>query len=322
MIDLLVVLLLGLLLVRGWYRGFVREAMDLVSLVLGAVLAFRLAGPVGSAIAAMAGISPDVARFVGGAMVFVLAGVGAAVAVRYLERTLRLPGLNLANRVGGAGLAAAWGVFLTTVVLTLAAILPMPAAVADAVDDSAVARVLTDPDGLPQDVFNGLAGDGIVETLLELRSLVGERRVVIESGETITFPPADPEELSTDTDAALEVFDLLNRARVEAGVAPLAWSDALAAVGEGHARDMYANGYFSHESPTTGSVGDRLDAAGIPFRLSGENLALASTATDTHRGLMESPGHRHNMLLASYTRVGIAVVDGPLGLMTVQVFTA
>ena len=321
MIDVVLVLVLGLLLLRGWHRGFIREGMDLVVLVLGAVLAFRLAGPAGAVVEVLTGMSPDVARFVGGILVFVGVGIAGAIGVRWLEQTTRLPGLNVANRIGGAGLAAAWGLFLMTVFLTLAVVLPMPPTVASAVDESAVARTLTDPDGVPQGVFNGLAGDGIIQTVLELRHLVGTRQVVIEGEESVEFPPADPDRLEADPRSARRIFELVNRERIEAGVDPLAWSDALAEVGEGHARDMYLNGYFSHVSPTTGTVADRLFAVGITYRIAGENLALAATPEDTHRGLMDSPGHRRNILLDDYTRIGIAVVDGPLGLMTVQVFT-
>jgi uncharacterized protein YkwD len=68
-------------------------------------------------------------------------------------------------------------------------------------------------------------------------------------------------------------------------------------------------------------VGDRLNTAGIPFSIAGENLALAASSGEVHQGLMESPGHRANILSDAYRRVGIGVVVGPLGLMTVQVFS-
>ena len=54
MIDLVILVFLGLLLARGWTRGFVREAMDLVGLVIGTILAFRLGPAFGSIVAAMA----------------------------------------------------------------------------------------------------------------------------------------------------------------------------------------------------------------------------------------------------------------------------
>ena len=84
---------------------------------------------------------------------------------------------------------------------------------------------------------------------------------------------------------------------------------------------MYTEGFFGHTSPTTGDVGDRVEAAGIPFVLVGENLALAPTPGTVHDGLMSSEGHRANILGVDFTKVGVGVVSGPLGLMVVQVFT-
>jgi len=321
MIDVVALLLLGVLLVRGWVRGFVREGMDLAGLVVGTVLAFRLAPAVGSVVAALSGVSEEAARLIGGALILIAVGVAAALVTRMIEGRFRLPGLNLVNRAGGAGLAAAWGVFLATLVLTVGVVLPMPAAVAAQLESSAVTRTLTDPDGLAQEAFTGLGGDRIVGAVLRLRELVGSRRVVIGPGERLELTAAAPEDLEDDPAAARRVFELLNEARVDGGLAPLVWSDTLAAVAAGHASEMYREGYFAHESPVTGDIGDRLAAAGAPFSVAGENLALAVTTTEVHEGLMESPGHRANILGVTFRSAGVAVIAGPLGLMTVQVFT-
>ncbi|MEE8498101.1 MAG: CvpA family protein [Acidimicrobiia bacterium] len=320
MIDLVILVFLGLLLFRGWTRGFVREAMDLVGLVIGTVLAFRLGPAFGAIVAAMSDVSDEVARLIGGFIVFVVVGIGAAVATRAIERTARLPGLNLVNRASGAGLAAAWGVFLATLVLTLGVVLPMPPAVADSFDSSAVTRALTDPDGVAQEVFIGLAGDRLIESVLNLRAVVGTRRVIVDPDEVVQIGESDFEDLAEDRGAAFEIFDLVNAARISAGRAPLVWRDALAEVGVGHATEMYLDGYFAHSSPKTGDVGDRVSDAGIRFSVAGENLALAATVTEVHEGLMNSPGHRANLEADFYDSIGIAVVRGPLGLMVVQVF--
>ncbi|MFQ5948024.1 MAG: CvpA family protein [Acidimicrobiia bacterium] len=321
MIDLIVLALFALLLWRGWSRGFIREVMDLAGLILATLLAFRLGAVAGRVVAGMAGISPEASRLVGGVIVFVVVGLGTRLAARLIESRIRLPGLNAMNRVGGAGLAVAWGVFLATLVLSLAVVLPVPPAVADQLDDSAVARSLTDPDGLPQQVFNQLSGDRIIEALLNLRHLAGSRRVVLEEDQVVTFPPVEADDLEADGAAAQEILDLLNLARIDAGVDPLAWTPALAEVGYGHAVEMYVEGYFAHFSPETGYLKDRLRAAGLIYVFAGENLALAPTPEEVHQGLIESPGHRENMLSPEFRRVGIAVVSGPLGLMTAQVFT-
>lgn len=321
MIDLVILVFLALLLVRGWTRGFVRESMDLVGLVIGTILAFRLGPAVGAMVAAMANTSDEAARLIGGFIVFFAVGIGAAFVTRAIERKARLPGLNLVNRAGGAGLAAAWGAFVATIVLTLGVVLPMPQAVADSIDDSAFARTLTDPDGVAQGVFTGLAGDRLIETMLNLRRVVGTRRLVVDPDSIVEIGQADPSELERDHETAAEIFELVNSARIDAGLDPLAWSDALAEVGADHAFEMYLDGYFAHISTRTGDLGDRLTSAGITFSVAGENLALATTVTEVHEGLMESPGHRANIEGELYDRVGIAVVRGPLGLMTIEVFT-
>jgi len=321
MIDAVLVGLLLFLAVRGWYRGLVREALDLAGLVVGTVVAFRFGPLLGGVISSMAQVSTDTGRLVGGLILLVATGIGAAFLARAIEPKVRRPGINLIDRAGGTALATGWGAFLLMVLLSLLLVLPLPAAVGRQVEGSAIARALTAPTGVPQAVFRSLSGDQVIQALLQLREAVGERQVILEGDESVALPATDPADLEDDSDAATAGFDLLNRARVDAGFNPLAWSPALAEVAAAHAREMYEEGYFSHRSPATGTVGDRLEAAGLAYSLAGENLALAATITQAHDGLMGSPGHRENILRPEFRRVGVAVVSGPLGLMTVQVFT-
>jgi hypothetical protein len=88
---------------------------------------------------------------------------------------------------------------------------------------------------------------------------------------------------------------------------------ALRAVAMGHTEDMIAGRFFGHVSPTTGPVEDRLQRAGVAGAPGGENLAQAETAEQAHRFLMDSPGHRANMLGAKFTHVGIGVASARRG---------
>ena len=320
-LDLAFVVFLGALAVRGWWRGLVRELVDILGLVLGLVLAFRISPLIGRLIAAMSGASADGARLVGGVVVLAASVIGIVMVGRVLDRRLGPTGPSPVNSVGGSMLAVTWGVFLLTILVSLASVLPMTPRVDGWLASSAVSRTLSDPSGAPQAVFNRLAGDRIIGSLIALQDVFGDRRVVIGPDDRIEIPAALADQLVRDHGSSAEVYDLVNRARIAEGLAPLAWSDALAEVGAGHAYDMYLNGFFAHDSPTTGSLGDRLREARITYSLAGENLALASSSEEVHRGLMDSPGHRANILGDDYRRIGIAVVLGPLGLMTVQVFS-
>jgi len=320
LIDFILGLYFAGLFVRGWLRGFVRELMDLIGLIVGLALAFRLSGPAGAFVRNWAGTSDVVSRLIGGFAIFLAVGIVASIGAHFLQRLFSLPGLALSNRLFGAVLALTWALFLAVLILSLLAVLPLPPSAADQLDNSRVATYLTDPDALPQTVFQSIAGDRVLEALLNMQELVGGKEVILQKGETLELPAAAEDDLRTDDKAAAEIFDLLNRSRVEEGLDPLAWSAALAGVGQAYAEEMYVGGFFSHESPVTGNVVDRVKKAGIPYRVLGENLALASTAKTVHDGLMASPAHRENILRPEFTRVGIGVVAGPLGLMVVEVF--
>jgi hypothetical protein len=231
-----------------------------------------------------------------------------------------LPGLALGNRISGAGLALAWGAFLATLVLSVVSLFRLPAAVAGQLDDSSVAATLTDPHGVPQTVFAQVSGDRVLGVLLSLDDLIGGRRAIIEGTERVEFEPADVGSLTSDPAADLLLYEGVNAERDRAGVAMLAWSDSLASVARAHAEEMYLAGYFSHLSPVSGTVGDRLDGARAGFGRYGENLALAADAAEAHDGLVDSTSHFENMIDPAYAAVGIAAVDGPLGLMVVQVY--
>jgi uncharacterized protein YkwD len=84
---------------------------------------------------------------------------------------------------------------------------------------------------------------------------------------------------------------------------------------------MLARGYFSHVTPDGKDPFDRLRAEGVRFLNAGENLALARNLAMAHQGLMDSPGHRANILRPQFGRVGIGIVDaGRYGLMVTQNF--
>jgi uncharacterized membrane protein required for colicin V production len=320
MIDFLLGGLIVVLLVRGWFRGLIRQALDLAVLVIGLFLALRLSGPVGGVVGGLFGSSPRVSRLAGGAVVFVAVAVAAALASHVSHRTIKaLPGLPTLNRLGGAALGGAWGLFIVTVALTLVAVVPVPSTLARQLDDSAVSAALTDPDGVPQRVLEELSGDRVVRTLIELRRRFDSGEVVVEGEERIGIPAAAPDEVASDPGAAEGLFTMVNEARVRAGRDPVAWSPLLAGVALAHATDMYTRGYLGHRGPDGAGVDDRAGAAGAAIL--GENIALGATAADVHERLVDGDTTRAAILGPGYRWAGVAVVSGPLGLLAVEVFS-
>jgi uncharacterized protein YkwD len=115
---------------------------------------------------------------------------------------------------------------------------------------------------------------------------------------------------------ALRMFDLVNQARLAADLPPLSWHEGAAEVAYAHSYDMDARNYRDHVDPDGIGPGARLEAAGIDAVTFGENIAWGYTDPESAmEGLMQSPGHRSNILYEGYTHVGIGVhtgsADGP-----------
>lgn len=122
-------------------------------------------------------------------------------------------------------------------------------------------------------------------------------------------------------DLEAKMIELLNKERVKRGLNPLKPDPELKKVAINHSKDMFARGYFSHYTPEGKDPFDRMRNAGVKFSAAGENLALAQTLEIAHTGLMNSPGHRENILRPNFGRIGIGIMDGGVrGLMISQEF--
>jgi len=122
-----------------------------------------------------------------------------------------------------------------------------------------------------------------------------------------------------DLEAAMLV--LVNEERVKAGLPALQADPQALDTARAHSRDMFARGYFSHIGPDGATPFDRMRANGLRFRTAGENLALAPSLPMAHKGLMDSPGHRANILQPAFGRLAVGILDGGRhGLMVTQTF--
>ncbi len=128
--------------------------------------------------------------------------------------------------------------------------------------------------------------------------------------------------LKVDESAESEMLDRLNDERQKMNIEKLTFDKNLLVVARNHAQDMWQRKYFAHVSPDGKDVGDRLKDEKISYNVAGENLALAPTTLTAHKGLMNSKGHRENILDKRFKKVAIGVIDnGVYGKMYVQVFT-
>ncbi len=151
-----------------------------------------------------------------------------------------------------------------------------------------------------------------------------------DGGDTPTSPrgvlitPRTPT-LNRAREMEQQMLELLNRDRADPSnmaetngrAMPLQWDESLAAVARAHSLDMLNQGYFAHEDGQGRNVANRVEAAGMAWKSVGENIAIYNTVAGAEAAFMNEPrftkNHRANILNASFTEVGIGIVQAPNG---------
>lgn len=106
----------------------------------------------------------------------------------------------------------------------------------------------------------------------------------------------------------LQMFDLVNATRVNHGLQVLTWDEHVMQTARKHSSDMAVNNYFDHTNLNGQSPFDRMEADGISYTLAGENLAYGQfSSIFAHEGLMNSLGHRKNIIKSDFEYLGVGV---------------
>ncbi|AIS52736.1 SCP-like extracellular [Thermoanaerobacter kivui] len=109
------------------------------------------------------------------------------------------------------------------------------------------------------------------------------------------------------------LIELINKERTSRNLKALEVDENLCKVAKLKAEDMKENNYFSHNSPIYASPFDMMKKFGIKYYAAGENIALNSDVIKAHYSLMNSDGHRANILNPYYNKIGIGVVKNKEG---------
>lgn len=107
-----------------------------------------------------------------------------------------------------------------------------------------------------------------------------------------------------------EMLRLVNGERTKRGIQPLKVDLEVTDVARNKSQDIIDNSYFSHYSPTYGSPFNMLKTFGVKYIYAGENLAGNSSVDEAHKALMNSKGHKENILNPNFTHIGIGVKEG------------
>jgi uncharacterized protein YkwD len=320
-IDLIVLFFFTYFLWQGYQTGFIGGLLNTLSTVVSFVAAIVFYPQVGHSLTSRFGWGENIAFVVAFFLILIFVEILVSLILHRFYLLLAPVYKRFANflkidKILGTIPSVLVGLFLVSLFLLLPLILPVKENMREAVAKSWWgSNVLTKLLRYQPQI------EGVLSRLpyKNLAYLITPEPLSSQSVQ-LNFPQEI--KLAPDTVSEKEMFDLVNKERRANGFKELVWNDQLRDVGRAHCLDMFERNYFSHYTPEGKSPFDRMDEAGIKYKAAGENLAYAPSVQVAHQGLMDSPGHRANILRPEFGHLGVGVIDGGInGKMFCQEFT-
>lgn len=323
-LDIAIILVYIFFALEGFGSGFIRSAFDFVGFILSFVLALHFYSVFGDFLFNNIALAHGVAN-----------AIGFFASAALFELILNIVFRKLGRNIGGnftsqdsnrekffavlnhflgiiPGLASA--TILLSFLLSTILSFPSSQVIKQAISQSKIGSFLVDnTQGMEQSV-NQVFGGAISETLNFFT-------IEPQSNESINLKFI-VKDAKVDNAAEEKMFQMVNSNRAQRDLQPLVLDVSLTNLAREHSNDMFKRGYFSHYTPDGLSPFDRMAEANISYSVAGENLALAPNVDLAMQGLMNSPGHRANILSTEFHKIGIGVLDGGVyGEMFTQEFT-
>lgn len=306
-IDIAIVIVIVIYSFEGYGLGFIKSFADFLTFVFSFAFGLTFYSVFGDLIIK----TFNIPKGFGNAFGFFLGAFIFEILLTILLRYLILPAvLKVFSRIKYsrelekyAGIIPGFfsALVLLSFILTLIVILPISPFLKNAVAVSRFGEPLVSNiqgfDKKLSKVFGGAAEDALTFLTIEPKS---DELLKLNFNAT---------SVKVDEESEKEMLSLVNQERRKNGVDPLLGNKALQAVARSHCEDMLRRGYFSHYTPEGLSPFDRMTNADIEFNFAGENLAIAPSTKLAMQGLMNSPGHRANILSLNFGEVGIGVMD-------------
>lgn len=312
-VDIILILIVVLAIIAGWYRGFISGMIGLATWAGSFFIAYLSYPYVSDLLNSIFNAGPWLLP-ISFLLIAIITGTLLSILAGYILRSIPAEShQSSVNRLLGIIPGAITGYLYAVILSAITLALPIKDNVTEEVRDSRL--------GVQLAMQSEWANRRLAPVFDEaVRQTINSLTVKPDSDEKINLafkvsnakPMPDYETL---------MLGLVNKERIKRGLKPLQFDPELVPVARAHSQDMFAKGYFAHDNLEGKDPFDRMRAAGIRFQAAGENLALAQTVEIAHVNLMNSPGHRANILNPSFGRLGIGILDGGFyGLMISQEF--
>lgn len=306
--------------IRGWTRGFARQAIDVGLLLIGSLVVFRVSPVIGTIVAGMANVPYEIGRVVAGGLVFAALVVGSIVLGSFISTALHVvPGAATVNKLGGAAIGAVFAVVVVVLGTTVVSASPLPDPIrrgfGEAVSESSAGSTITDAQGPIQAVVSLASGEQLFGAIIAVREAVGDR--LMAGTLPIPLPSVGEASLLPSQVDAQELFDRINEERIIAGTDPLAWSPDLAVIAVSRATSVYRSGVLSLDD----DLDSAFRAAGVPGTTHTDLVVLAASTDGLAEAIAGASGYAEATTDPNYRTAGVGVVEGPYGLLAVQVLS-
>lgn len=327
-LDVIIIVVFILYIFEGFEIGFTEGLLDLFNFVVSFALGLKFYGVIGRLLIQYVSIPPGFANACG---FFIVAFLSEIILALFLRKKLHsIYRLSLRSKdehlsKGGAYLTSLNHVLgiipavvsagiLMSFLLTTIISLPFSPFLKHTVSSSQFGSLLVVNTQAFEKSLSNVFGGAVYETLTFLT-------VKPESNESVNLL-FKTKAVTIDSEAENYMLSLVNKQRLSQGLSLLVVDEHLRERAREYSKDMFARGYFSHYTPEGLSPFDRMAQANVSYTFAGENLALAPNTDLSMQGLMQSKGHRENILSPNFKKVGIGVVDGGIyGEMFTQEFT-
>jgi len=314
-VDLVIILVLLYFFLDSFRHNFFVILIEFLSFLISLLLGIRFYNQVAKLFSVNFSISTTVSKPVGFFITVAITELFVAALMFYILKKLPAYIKNLKTLKYYKFIVGLLdGLLIISFLIPLVLSFPVPTLIKDSIAGSKIGNfIYTNTivfERNYKDIFGGVVEEGM--NLLTVKP------------ESSTSVPLNVKSVSLTIDYESEnnMVNLVNLERKKVDVAPLAVRPEIVEIARNYAKEMWQRSYFSHYSPEGEDVADRLGKAGVSFRVVGENLALAPTLLIAHTGLMNSEGHKKNILDVAYRQVAIGVVDnGIYGKIFVQIFT-
>jgi len=320
-IDLIVLFYLLIHLIGGMRRGLFSILVSLISLILALAIAFFTYAYSAVLLVENFGIDKSYANVLGFfANIFIIKIIIFLIVYKALSGITSPITNSFLNRLAGGLVLFIYGLVVIFLIFSITLSFSLPDFMNKQIYSSTTGNfVESDPLKL-NNKFKNIFGDVLKTTIEKFDFLTVENPLRDKETENIELP-FKVSDLRIDEQMEIDMLEMVNYERSLSGLNILVVDENAREAARKHGRNMFENGYFSHEDLNGGSHDDRMKETGTEFMMSGENLALSQDLESAHEGLMNSPGHRKNILHPFFHRVGIGVIDGgEYGIIFVQNF--